>query len=92
MDMSDGLAKDLARMCSASGCGAQVGSPSYPCRPARKALAADPRPDRGHCRRRRRLRDPRLRPADKASDFVAAARAAGVEVTRIGQPQQGPAT
>jgi thiamine-monophosphate kinase len=43
MDVSDGLAKDLARMCKASGCAARVRFADVPLSPAAaKALAADP--------------------------------------------------
>ena len=43
MDVSDGLAKDLARMCAASGCTARVRLSDVPLSPAAaKALAADP--------------------------------------------------
>jgi thiamine-monophosphate kinase len=43
MDISDGLAKDLGRMCAASGCGAHVRFADVPLSAAgAKALAADP--------------------------------------------------
>lgn len=43
MDISDGLAKDLARMCAASACAAAVRFADLPLSPAAaKALAADP--------------------------------------------------
>jgi thiamine-monophosphate kinase len=43
MDVSDGLAKDLARMCKASGCAARVRLSDVPLSPAAaKAVAADP--------------------------------------------------
>jgi thiamine-monophosphate kinase len=43
MDVSDGLAKDLARMCAASGCGARVRLADMPLSSAgAKAVAADP--------------------------------------------------
>jgi thiamine-monophosphate kinase len=43
MDISDGLAKDLARMCAASGCGAHVRFADVPVSAGgAKALAADP--------------------------------------------------
>ena len=42
MDLSDGLAKDLGRLCVASGCAARVGLAHVPVSPAAaKALAAD---------------------------------------------------
>jgi hypothetical protein len=63
MDLSDGLAKDLGRMCAASGCGAQVRFTDVPLSPAAaKALAADPAGGRRSvprcCRYRRRGRGP----------------------------------
>ena len=43
MDLSDGLAKDLGRLCAASGCAARVRLLDMPLSPpAAKALAADP--------------------------------------------------
>ena len=43
MDISDGLAKDLGRLCAASGCAARVRFDDVPLSPAAaKALAADP--------------------------------------------------
>lgn len=43
MDLSDGLAKDLRRMCKASGCGARVRIWDVPrCVPANKAVRIDP--------------------------------------------------
>lgn len=43
MDLSDGLAKDLGRMCKASGCGAQVRAGDLPLAAAtRKAINLDP--------------------------------------------------
>jgi thiamine-monophosphate kinase len=44
MDVSDGLARDLGRMCKASGCGARVHLADLPLSPAaHKAVAADAR-------------------------------------------------
>ena len=60
MDISDGLAKDLARLCAASGCAARVRFAEIPLSPGcAKALAADPALCPAHRRRRRRLRDSR---------------------------------
>ena len=90
MDISDGLAKDLARMCSASGCGAQVRLAELPLSPAAgKALAADPRLIMAIAAGGDDYEILACVPADKASDFVAAAHAAGVEMTRIGTLSQG---
>jgi thiamine-monophosphate kinase len=85
MDISDGLAKDLARMCSASGCGAQVRLADLPLSEAAgKALAADPRLVMAIAAGGDDYEVLACVAADKASDFVAAARLAGVDMTRIG--------
>jgi thiamine-monophosphate kinase len=43
MDISDGIVKDLGRLCRASGCGARVASTDLPLSPAaRAAVNADP--------------------------------------------------
>ena len=90
MDISDGLAKDLARMCSASGCGAQVRLAELPLSPAaRKALAADPRLVMAIAAGGDDYEILACVAADKASDFVAAARAAGVEHDPHRHPQRG---
>lgn len=86
MDLSDGMLKDLGRMCRASGVGASVRASNLPLSPAvARALAAEPA----------RIRDVvaggddyeilAAVPADAASDFEASALAAGVAVTRIGE-------
>jgi thiamine-monophosphate kinase len=86
MDLSDGLMKDLGRMCRASGVGARVMAGDLPLSPAmRRALAADAT----------RMRDvvaagddyeilAAISPA-ACRAFEAAAAGAGVAVTRIGQ-------
>jgi len=85
MDISDGLAKDLARMCAASDCAARVHLLSIPLSAAAaKVLVADPA-----------LTDRIISggddyevlatvPAASAQAFASAAKAAGVPVTEIG--------
>jgi thiamine-monophosphate kinase len=90
MDISDGLAKDLSRMCSASVCGAQVGLAELPLSPAAgKALAADPRLIMAIAAGGDDYEVLACVPADKASDFVAAALLSGVRMTRIGILSEG---
>ena len=85
MDISDGLAKDLSRMCAASGCGAQVQLADLPLSAATaKALAADPRLVMAIAAGGDDYEVLACLAADKASDFVAAARQARVDMTRIG--------
>jgi thiamine-monophosphate kinase len=86
MDLSDGLMKDLGRMCRAAGVGAQVSAADLPLSPAvRRALAAEPA----------RIRDVVAAGDDYeilaavlpavCADFEMAARQAGVAVTRVGE-------
>lgn len=90
MDISDGLAKDLGRMCAASGCGAHVRLADLPLSSAAaKALAADA----GLAQRIAAGGDDyevlAAVPSTRAADFTAAALAAGVAVTRIGGTVSG---
>jgi thiamine-monophosphate kinase len=86
MDLSDGLMKDLGRMCRASGVGARVKAVDLPVSPAvRRALAAEPA----------RIMDVVAAgddyeilaaiPPAACEDFEAAAQRAGVAVARIGE-------
>lgn len=86
MDVSDGLAKDLARMCNASGCGARIECERLPLSPAvRKAVTAD----------RARLSDVigggddyeilAAVPSVAAKAYQRAANATGIGVTEIGE-------
>jgi len=90
MDLSDGVAKDLGRMCAASGCAAKVRLADLPLSPAAaQAVTADPR-----------LWAPVVAggddyeilasiPPDRQARFEAAAHAAGVPVRRIGTLTEG---
>lgn len=91
MDLSDGLMKDLGRMCRASGVGARAIGPDLPLSPAmRRALAAEPA----------RIRDAVAAgddyeilaavPPTACEAFEVAARSAGVAVTRIGEITSAP--
>jgi thiamine-monophosphate kinase len=92
MDVSDGLAGDLAKLCRVSGVTAEIEIAKVPLSvPAQAALAAEPR-----------LIEPILSggddyevvaavPADKAASFRHAATAAGVPVSEIGAVTAGEA-
>ncbi|MCB1511796.1 MAG: thiamine-phosphate kinase [Hyphomicrobiaceae bacterium] len=91
MDLSDGLAKDLGRMCRASGCGAQVDIGHLPVSPA--FASAQARADEMLLRQLVGAGDDyeilaAVSPAD-AANFEASARAGGVEVRRIGHLRHG---
>jgi len=90
MDVSDGLAKDLARLCSASACSARVRVAQLPLSSAcAKALAADP----GLLERIVAGGDDyeilAAVPATRAAHFKAAARDAGIAVSAIGTAGAG---
>jgi thiamine-monophosphate kinase len=90
MDISDGLAKDLARLCAASGCAARVRFADMPLSPAAaKALAADPALARLIVAAGDDYEVLAAVPAAKAAQFQASAAAAGVTVTRIGTTEPG---
>jgi thiamine-monophosphate kinase len=85
MDISDGLAKDLGRMCRASGCGARVQLADLPLSAAtRQALAADNKLMLAIAAGGDDYEVLSAVAPEKASDFVAAATRGGVAVTRIG--------
>jgi thiamine-monophosphate kinase len=85
MDVSDGLAKDLGRMCAASGCGAVV---DFACLPvsaaAAKAVAADPSLARSIAAAGDDYEVLCTIPAGRATAFTTAAAAAGIAVAHIG--------
>jgi thiamine-monophosphate kinase len=85
MDLSDGLMKDLGRMCRASGVGAIVELDAMPMSPAFACVAAvDPE---AAARSRFAGDDYEVLcavPPDRFAAFAAAAAAAGIAVTRIG--------
>jgi thiamine-monophosphate kinase len=90
MDISDGLAKDLMRMCSASGCAAQIDAGDIPLSTAAaKALAADPRSMQQVIGGGDDYEVLAAVPAAQAEQFEASASAAGVSVTRIGSLKAG---
>ena len=90
MDISDGLAKDLGRMCAASGCGARVRLADLPLSPAAaKALAADPSLARHIAAGGDDYEVLAAVPSAQAAAFASAALAAGVTATRIGEALSG---
>jgi thiamine-monophosphate kinase len=85
MDISDGLAKDLDRMCRVSGCGARVRLADLPLSAAaRKALAADPKLMLAIAAGGDDYEILCAVAPEKASDFVAAAGRSGIAMTCIG--------
>jgi thiamine-monophosphate kinase len=86
MDISDGLAKDLSRMCMASGCGARARLADLPLSPAvAKALAADASLVRLIAAGGDDYEVLAAVHPTRTAGFVAAAEAGGVVVTRIGE-------
>jgi thiamine-monophosphate kinase len=85
MDISDGLAKDLGRMCAASGCGAHVRFADVPVSAAgAKALAADPTLAERIVAGGDDYEILAAVAPDRAAAFVQAASAASVPVAAIG--------
>lgn len=85
MDISDGLAKDLARMCQSSGCAARARLSDLPLSTgAAKALAADPGLARHIATGGDDYEVLAAVPPAKASAFRSDAAGAGVAVTEIG--------
>lgn len=92
MDISDGLAKDLTRMCRASGCGALVTLADVPLSAgARKALACDPGLIQSIVAGGDDYEVLAAVQPDLSAQFSALAAAAGVPVTQIGTMTPGPA-
>ena len=86
MDLSDGLMKDLGRMCRASGVGAEVRTADLPLSPAmRRALAAEPARIRNVVAAGDDYEILAAVPPAAGADFEAAAERAGVAVIRIGR-------
>jgi thiamine-monophosphate kinase len=85
MDISDGLAKDLGRMCRASGCGASIRLKDVAVSTAAgKAVAADPRLRMHIVAGGDDYEILAAVPAREAASFEAAARQAAIPVARIG--------
>jgi thiamine-monophosphate kinase len=90
MDLSDGLAKDLGRMCRASGCGAEVEIADLPrSKTMDRLLGADP----GLVAKLAAAGDDyeilAAVPPENENDFIASARSGRVVVSRIGQMSHG---
>jgi len=85
MDISDGLVKDLGRMCRASGCGAHVLFGDVPVSTAAaKAIASDPRLRTHIVAQGDDYEILAAVPAEEAASFEAAARRAATPLARIG--------
>jgi thiamine-monophosphate kinase len=90
MDVSDGLAKDLARMCKASGCAARVWLADVPLSSAAtKAIAADPALDALSVTGGDDYEVLAAVPAANTDAFQSTAARAGIVVTAIGTIQDG---
>ncbi len=90
MDISDGLAKDLGRMCAASDCGASVRFADLPLSAAgASAVAADPGLRQRIVAGGDDYEILAAVPAGEASAFQVAAAQAGVSVARIGSMRAG---
>jgi thiamine-monophosphate kinase len=85
MDISDGLAKDAARMCAASACAGRIALAGLPLSPAcAKALAAEPTLIERVVSGGDDYELLAAVPPEAASAFCTAAAATGVDVTEIG--------
>jgi thiamine-monophosphate kinase len=90
MDVSDGLAGDLAKLCRASGVGAEVDAARVPLSQAALAvLVADPRTTETMLTGGDDFEVVATVPPRKLSSFLAAARRAGVLATSIGRITAG---
>jgi thiamine-monophosphate kinase len=90
MDISDGLAKDLARLGAASGCAARVRFAEVPLSPAAaKALAADPSLAQRILAGGDDYEILATVPAARAPAFPAAAATSGIAVAQIGLMEAG---
>lgn len=90
MDLSDGLAKDLGRLCAASGCAARARLQDMPLSPAAtKAMAADPALAHRIASGGDDYEVLATVPPAEAEAFASLAAAAGLAVTRIGETSGG---
>lgn len=91
MDLSDGLLKDLGRMCRASGVGARVEASALPLSSAmRRAIEAEPSRIAAAIASGDDYEILETVEVSKCPAFEAAARSAGVAVTRIGEITAAP--
>lgn len=90
MDLSDGLAKDLGRMCKASGCGAVVDLARLPMLPVvARAVAAEPARWQAVAASGDDYEVLAAVPPCEATAFEVAARRDGIAVTHIGDCREG---
>ena len=90
MDLSDGLVKDLGRMCRASGVAAEIHADRLPLSaPARQLISLHPEFSQMPLTGGDDFEILASVAADEAARFEASARAAGIPVTPIGQLQSG---